>query len=134
MAVVRTSPLDSAAAPGPPSGPAGEVMSVISDTNAMLDDLLSQDDAACALARFGVDVSPVEGFEPDYRRLLLGLDVLFANGYGTSALAGFLEAPDHRLSWRCPADVVREPGGVEQVRGLIEQIVVARRSRTVRNA
>lgn len=98
-------------------------MSTCTYTAAMLDGLLSQEDAARAVSRLGIDVSRVDGFEPDYRRLLFGLDVLFAKGYGTSALAGFLESPHPRLSWRCPAEVVREPGGIDRVRTVIGEIV-----------
>lgn len=98
-------------------------------TTAMLDGVLSQKDAERALGRLGLDLSDAEGAHLDYRRLLFALDVLFVNGYGTSALAGFLESPHQRLEWRCPAEVVREPGGVDRVRTVIGEIVAARRER-----
>lgn len=97
-------------------------------TTAMLDGVLSQKDAERALSRLGLDLSDAS-VHLDYRRLLFALDVLFVNGYGTSALAGFLESPHQRLEWRCPAEVVREPGGIERVRTVIGEIVAARRER-----
>lgn len=105
-------------------------MSTCAHTTAMLDGLLSQDDAARALGRLGVDIASVaEGFEPDYRRMLFALDLLFVNGYGTSALAGFLETPHPGLDWRSPAEIVGEPDGIERVREVIGDVVVARRRR-----
>lgn len=98
-------------------------------TTAMLDLVLSQKDAERALSRLGLDLSDTDGVNLDYRRLLFALDVLFVNGYGTSALAGFLESPHQRLQWRRPAEVVREPGGVDRVRTVIGEIVAARRER-----
>ncbi len=98
-------------------------------TTAMLDSVLSQKDAERALSRLGLDLSDADGTALDCRRLLFALDVLFVNGYGTSALAGFLESPHQRLESRCPAEVVREPGGVERVRTVIGEIEAARRGR-----
>lgn len=104
-------------------------MSICLHTTAMLDGLLSQDDAARALSRLGVDVTVGSGGPPpDYRRLLLAMDLLFANGYSTSALAGFLETPHPRLDWRSPSELVREPDGIDRVRSVIAEVVTARRN------
>lgn len=96
----------------------------------MMDALLSQEDAARALARLGFAATddPAEG-SLDYRRLLLAMDVLFANGYSTSALAGFLETPHSRLDWRTPGEVAVEPGGIDRVRRVIGEVVASRRRR-----
>jgi uncharacterized protein (DUF2384 family) len=107
-------------------------MSACAHTDALLDGLLSQDDAARALARLGFEV-PVEvtGEDVDFRRLLFAMDVLFANGYSTSALAGFLETPHPRLDWRTPAEIAVEAGGIDRVRDLIAEVVAARRGRSL---
>lgn len=105
-------------------------MTTCAHTTTMLDGLLSQEDAARALARLGVEFAvDDETAAVDYRRLLFAMDKLFVNGYSTSALAGFLETPQARFDWRTPAEVAGDPDGIERVRDLIAETVSARRRR-----
>lgn len=105
-------------------------MSTCAHTDAMLDGLLSQEDAARALARLGFAVPTEEASEQlDFRKLLFAMDVLFANGYSTSALAGFLETPHPQLDWQSPAEVAGRPDGIDRVRRLVGEVVAARRGR-----
>ncbi len=102
-------------------------MSSCLHTEAMLDGLLSQEDAGRALARLGID--PANIHDSDHRALLFALDRLFSNGYGTSAIVGFLEAPHPNLDWCSPSEVLCEPRGVDRVRALIAKDVAARHGR-----